>query len=104
MLADSFGVRAVVWDEGFASTRPKVRRRLRDDTVVMAWRGEDIARRAALAGHDVIAAPVLPTYFDYYQADAETEPLAIGGPVTIEDVARLRARPRGLAGASRAST
>jgi hexosaminidase len=89
VLADSFGVRAVVWDEGFASTVPEGPARLRDDTLVMAWRGEDICRRAALAGHDVIAAPVVPTYFDYYQADADTEPLGIGGPVTIEDVARL---------------
>ncbi len=39
------------------------------DTIVMAWRGMEIARRAAEAGHDVIAAPVLPTYFDYYQSE-----------------------------------
>jgi hexosaminidase len=50
----------------------------------------DIARRAALAGHDVVAAPVDPTYFDYYQEDDDAEPLAIGGPVRIEDVAALQ--------------
>ena len=93
MLADRFGVRAVVWDEGFASTAAGTR--LRGDTLVMAWRGDEIARRAALAGHDVIAAPVIPTYFDYAQAEDATEPLAIGGPVTIEDVARLRPVPAG---------
>lgn len=60
---------------------------LRPDTIVMAWRGMDIARRAAQAGHHVIATPVMPTYFDYYQADDEREPLAIGGPVTVDDVA-----------------
>ncbi|HEY2443667.1 MAG TPA: family 20 glycosylhydrolase, partial [Streptosporangiaceae bacterium] len=95
MLAASFGTRAVVWDEGFASTAgsgPGVR--LRDDTLVMAWRGEGIARRAALAGHDVITAPVMPTYFDYAQAAADTEPLSIGGPVTIEDVAGLCPVPK----------
>lgn len=95
MLADSFGMRAVVWDEGFASTTAGGEARLRDDTLVMAWRGDEIARRAALAGHDVIATPVVPTYFDYYQAAGDTEPLGIGGPVTIEDVARLRPAPPG---------
>ncbi len=60
---------------------------LRPDTVVMAWRGAGIARRAAEAGHDVIAVPVVPTYFDYAQADDEREPLAIGGSVTLQDVA-----------------
>ena len=50
---------------------------------------------AALAGHDVIAAPVIPAYFDYAQAEDATEPLSIGGPVTIEDVARLRPVPAG---------
>ena len=67
---------------------------LRPDTIVMAWRGLPIARRAAVAGHDVVAAPVLPTYFDYYQSDAETEPVAIGGPLGVEDVAAFAPVPR----------
>jgi hexosaminidase len=111
-LADDFGVRAVVWDEGFASAsgtgaagpagrsgrasgtagadgsgRTMPRPGLRQDTIVMAWRGMDIARRAAQAGHDVVVVPVLPTYFDYYQSDGPDEPVAIGGPVSVEDVA-----------------
>ena len=92
MLAGEFGVRAVVWDEGFASTgdRPGM---LRQDTIVMAWRGLEIARRAAEAGHDVVAAPVLPTYFDYYQSDLETEPGGIGGPVGVMDVAAFSPVP-----------
>jgi hexosaminidase len=93
MLAGEFGVRAVVWDEGFASTgdRPGM---LRQDTIVMAWRGLEIARRAAEAGHDVVAAPVLPTYFDYYQSDLETEPGGIGGPLGVMDVAAFSPVPR----------
>jgi hexosaminidase len=109
MLADNFGARAVVWDEGFASAAAgaeasgavtaggnggarggKARGGLRPDSIVMAWRGMEIARRAAMAGHDVVAAPVLPTYFDYYQADGAAEPAAIGGPVTVQDVASLQ--------------
>jgi hexosaminidase len=87
LLAGEFGARAVVWDEGFASGAGTPGGALRPDTIVMAWRGMDIARRAAQAGHDVIATPVVPTYFDYCQADDEREPLAIGGPVTIDEVA-----------------
>jgi hexosaminidase len=92
MLAAEFAVRAVVWDEGFASSggRPGM---LRPDTVVMAWRGMQIALQAAQAGHDVVAAPVFPTYFDYYQERAETEPVAIGGPVRLTDVASFAPVP-----------
>ena len=86
-LAGRFGARAVVWDEGFASGAGTPGGALRPDTIVMAWRGAGIARRAAEAGHDVIAVPVVPTYFDYSQADDSREPLAIGGPVTLRDVA-----------------
>jgi hexosaminidase len=96
MLSDDFGARTLVWDEGFASTGAAVANgdpatgravSLRPDTIVMAWRGLDIARKAALAGHDVITVPVLPTYFDYSQADTPLEPVAIGGPITVQDVA-----------------
>ena len=86
MLAADFAARAVVWDEGFAGPGGRAGL-LRPDTVVMAWRGMQIARDAALAGHEVVAAPVLPTYFDYYQERAPTEPVAIGGPVRLTDVA-----------------
>lgn len=86
-LADDFGARAVVWDEGFTSTVGRAGPGLRPDTIVMAWRGMPIARAAAEAGHDVVLTPVLPTYFDYYQAREADEPLAIGGPIGIEDVA-----------------
>jgi hexosaminidase len=92
MLADDFGARAVVWDEGFASTGGQ-RGMLRPDTIVMAWRGMEIARRAAQAGHDVIASPVLPTYFDYCQSDDDSEPAGIGGPVRLEDVAAFAPVP-----------
>jgi hexosaminidase len=90
MLAEDFAVRAIVWDDGFAGHGGG---RLRPDTVVMAWRGMQVARAAADAGHDVIAAPVLPTYFDYAQDAGETEPIAIGGPVRLADVAGFEPVP-----------
>ena len=71
MLAADFAARAVVWDEGFSSSASRARM-LRPDTVVMAWRGMQIAREAALAGHEVVAAPVLCRRIsDYYQERAQ---------------------------------
>jgi len=92
MLAEDFAARAVLWDEGFVSSggRPGT---LRTDTVVMAWRGMTIARQAAEAGHDVVATPVFPTYFDYYQERGDSEPAAIGGPIRLADVAAFAPVP-----------
>jgi hexosaminidase len=100
-LAADFGARSLVWDEGFTSTvgRPTA---LRDDTIVMAWRGMPIARDAAAAGHDVVVTPVFPTYFDYYQERSVSEPLGIGGPVRIEDVAEFSPVPADWPEAARA--
>jgi hexosaminidase len=92
MLAAEFAARAVVWDEGFTSSSGGAGM-LRPDTVVMAWRGMKIARDAALAGHEVVAAPVLRTYFDYYQERGPSEPVAIGGPVRLADVAEFAPVP-----------
>jgi hexosaminidase len=92
LLAADFGARAVVWDEGFATSAGRSGM-LRQDTVVMAWRGMRVAQEAAEAGHDVVAAPVFPTYFDYYQERAQTEPVAIGGPVRLGDVAAFAPVP-----------
>ncbi|MGA8116066.1 MAG: beta-N-acetylhexosaminidase, partial [Actinocatenispora sp.] len=75
------GRRMVVWDEGFVTGG------VLDDTVVTAWRGNDVGQRAAAAGYDVVRCPVYPTYFDYDQSEGETEPLAIGGPATLADMA-----------------
>jgi hexosaminidase len=92
-LADDLGARSVVWDEGFTSTVSGRGPGLRPDTIVMTWRGMAIARAAADAGHDVVADPVFPTYFDYYQERGDPEPLGIGGPTTIEDVAAFAPVP-----------
>jgi hexosaminidase len=99
-LAADFGARAMVWDEGFTSTAGR-RPGLRDDTIVMAWRGMQIARAAAEAGQDVVATPVFPTYFDYYQERHASEPVAIGGPLRIEDVANFAPVPADWPAAAR---
>ncbi|MFF4624750.1 beta-N-acetylhexosaminidase [Nonomuraea jabiensis] len=89
-LADALaerGARAVVWDEAFVSGG------LREDTVVMPWRGMGVGRRAAAAGHDVVTTPVFPLYFDYAEAASADEPMAIGDAVTVSDVAAFDPAP-----------
>ncbi|MEO3873793.1 beta-N-acetylhexosaminidase [Nonomuraea sp. B12E4] len=89
-LADALaerGARAVVWDEAFVSGG------LRQDTLVMPWRGMGVGRRAAAAGHDVVATPVFPLYFDYAEAASADEPMAIGEAITVADVAAFRPAP-----------
>jgi len=45
----------------------------------VAWhRAADRPLRAA--GFDVVMCPEKPCYFDHYQADGDSEPLAIGRP------------------------
>jgi len=91
LLADNFGARAIVWDEGFTSTSTGTG--LRPDTAVMAWHGMEVARKAALAGYDVVATPIMPLYFDNAQSHDTGEPLGIGGVVSIEDVAAFSPVP-----------
>ncbi|MGW7478599.1 beta-N-acetylhexosaminidase [Nonomuraea muscovyensis] len=98
-LADALaerGARAVVWDEAFVSGE------LRPDTVVMPWRGMEVGRRAAAAGHDVVATPVFPLYFDYAEAATADEPMAIGETITVADVAAFDPAPESWPEESRA--
>jgi hexosaminidase len=81
------GRRMVAWDEAFVGGG------LLPDSIVTAWRGDRVARRAAAAGYDVVRCPVFPAYFDYDQSDHPDEPLAIGGPVTLADVAAFAPAP-----------
>ena len=52
---------------------------LAPNAIVMSWRGEAGGIEAAKQLHQVIMTPGNPVYFDQYQADPATEPLAIGG-------------------------
>ena len=53
---------------------------------VMSWRGEEGGIAAAKEGHDVVMTPYGYTYFDYYQAEPDNEPLAIGGFLPLDTV------------------
>ncbi|TDD56940.1 beta-N-acetylhexosaminidase [Nonomuraea terrae] len=97
-LADALaerGARAVVWDEAFVSGG------LREDTIVMPWRGMGVGRRAAAAGHDIVATPVFPLYFDYAESGSPEEPMAIGDTTTVDDVAAFDPAPASWSDAER---
>ena len=59
---------------------------LAPEATVMSWRGTGGGIEAAKQGHDVIMTPTSHCYFDFYQADPEFEPLAIGGYTTLKKV------------------
>lgn len=59
---------------------------LAPQATVMSWRGETGGIEAAKMHHTVIMTPGGTNYFDHYQAKPATEPLAIGGLTTLEDV------------------
>jgi hexosaminidase len=71
--------RLVGWDEILEGG-------LAPEATVMSWRGVEGGIAAAQQGHDVIMTPVSHCYFDYYQADPESEPSAIGGYTTLKKV------------------
>ena len=61
---------------------------LPDGAAVMSWVGIDGAVKAAHAGHDAILTPYDYVYFDFPQADQDSEPQAAhwGHPITVKDV------------------
>ena len=59
---------------------------LAPNATVMSWRGTEGGIAAARLGQNAIMTPVSHCYFDYYQADPETQPLAIGGFTDLEKV------------------
>ncbi|MCK4854013.1 MAG: family 20 glycosylhydrolase, partial [Bacteroidales bacterium] len=76
---DANNRRLIGWDEILEGG-------LAPNATVMSWRGEEGGIAAARAGHDVVMTPYSHTYFDYYQADPENEPLAIGGLLPLDTV------------------
>jgi len=81
VIINSLGKKMITWDDAFAFDPSQA-----TQATVMSWRGAEISKTAMQHGRDVIFSPVFPTYFDYSQELSESEPLAIGGPVTLEDV------------------
>lgn len=80
------GKKMIGWDEILEGG-------LAPEATVMSWRGMDGGIEAARMGHDVIMTPTSHCYFDYYQADPETEPDAIGGFLTLKKVYSFEPTP-----------
>ena len=80
---NSKGRRIIGWDEILEGD-------VAPNATIMSWRGASGGIKAAQMGHDVIMAPNIYCYFDYYQtADTQNEPFGIGGYVPIEKVYSL---------------
>ena len=69
---------------------------LAPNATVMSWRGMEGGIAAAKQGNDVIMTPTSHLYFDYYQADPEDEPLAIGGNTPVKKVYSFEPTPEVL--------
>lgn len=66
------------------------------EATIMSWRGVEGGIAAARQGHDAIMTPGSHCYFDYYQADPEFEPKAIGGLTTLKKVYAFEPIPEEL--------
>jgi hexosaminidase len=76
---NSEGKKLIGWDEILEGG-------LAPEATVMSWRGFDGGIESARQGHDVVMSPVSHCYFDYYQANPDFEPVAIGGFTTLKMV------------------
>ena len=76
---NSNGRQIIGWDEILEGG-------LAPGATVMSWRGTDGGIAAAKLKHDVIMTPGSHCYFDHYQGNPATEPLAIGGFNTLQNV------------------
>jgi len=76
---NSKGKKIIGWDEILEGG-------VAPNATIMSWRGEKGGIDAAKAKHDVIMTPNTFLYFDYGQGDPKTEPLNIGGNISLDKV------------------
>lgn len=76
------GITPVAWDEVLEGEVPA-------GLNVMVWRDAKAVGAAARAGHNVIAAPMEFTYFDWAQHKQPNAPLVIGGYLPLAKVAQF---------------
>jgi len=75
---------------------------LAPNAAVMSWRGEEGGITAAKLKHKVVMSPGSHCYFDHYQGNKKTEPLAIGGYTPLKKTYSYEPIPASL-GAENAS-
>ncbi|MBQ1635570.1 MAG: beta-N-acetylhexosaminidase, partial [Bacteroidales bacterium] len=73
---NSKGRQIIGWDEILEGG-------LAPNAKVMSWLGEEGGIKAAQQHHEVVMAPYPKYYLDYWQADPDSEPLAMGGPTLL---------------------
>ena len=83
------GKKAIIWDDIVSDD-------MVNQSTIMCWQGPDAARTAAKHGNDIILCPTSHCYFNFYQADPETEPLAMTGLITLEKAYTFDPVPDGL--------
>jgi len=86
---NSKGKQIIGWDEILEGG-------LAPNATVMSWTGIEGGIHAAKTGHKAIMTPTSTNYFDYYQGNPETEPLAIGGNVRLNKVYQFNPIPENL--------
>jgi len=86
---NSRGKKLIGWDEILEGG-------LAQNAAVMSWRGEEGGIAAAKQHHYVVMTPGKYCYFDHYQADSKTEPLAIGGFLPLKQVYEYEPIPSSL--------
>ncbi|RIA10019.1 hexosaminidase [Flavobacteriaceae bacterium MAR_2010_72] len=86
---NSKGRQIIGWDEILEGG-------LAPNATVMSWRGTNGAIEAAKQGHNVVMTPTSHCYFDYYQSENSTEPLAIGGYLPLDKVYHFNPIPEEL--------
>jgi hexosaminidase len=83
------GKKIIGWDEILEGG-------LAPNATVMSWRGTTGGIAAAKEKHNVIMTPTSHAYFDYYQAENDDEPLAIGGFLPLKKVYSFNPIPEEL--------
>ena len=73
---NSKGRQIIGWDEILQGG-------LAPNAKVMSWLGEEGGIKSAQQHHEVVMAPYPKYYLDYWQADPDSEPLAMGGPTLL---------------------
>jgi hexosaminidase len=86
---NSKGKKIIGWDEILEGG-------LAPNAAVMSWRGTEGGIAAAKAKHYVVMSPGSHCYFDHYQGEQKTEPLAIGGYTPLETVYEFNPIPAEL--------
>ena len=88
-FVNSKGRKIIGWDEILEGG-------LAPNAAVMSWRGTEGGIAAAKQKHFVVMTPGDYCYFDHYQSESKTEPLAIGGFTSVEKVYSFNPTPKEL--------